>query len=140
MKQKRSDQLREGHRRKIAMGDYPPGKRLDEAELLTEFRRFANSVARGPDPTCFSGLIELRPRRGAVVAQLGPRQLIEMFEVMGELEAMCGRLAARRITVAEQKELIAAPPSLQGSRGIRRPGRLLLCEREVSLRDLCGEP
>src|SRR6185369_2096820 len=54
------------------------------------------------------GLIELRPRRGAVVAQLGPRQLIEMFEVMGELEAMCGRLAARRITVVEQKELIAA--------------------------------
>ena len=37
MKQKRSDQLREAIEEKIAMGDYPPGKRLDEAELLTEF-------------------------------------------------------------------------------------------------------
>jgi DNA-binding FadR family transcriptional regulator len=31
-----------------------------------------------------------------------------MFEVMGELEAMCSRLAARRITDAEQTELLAA--------------------------------
>jgi DNA-binding GntR family transcriptional regulator len=31
-----------------------------------------------------------------------------MFEVMAELEAMCGRLAARRMSKAEHSELIAA--------------------------------
>jgi DNA-binding GntR family transcriptional regulator len=30
-----------------------------------------------------------------------------MFEVMGEFEGMCGRLAARRLTDEEQKELVA---------------------------------
>lgn len=45
-----------------------------------------------------SGLIENRPRRGAVVAEIGPRKLMEMFDVMAELEAMCARLAARRVT------------------------------------------
>src|SRR6185436_12543092 len=108
MKQKRSDQLREAIEEKIAMGDYPPGKRLDEAELLTEFGVSRTPLREALIQLASLGLIELRPRRGAVVAQLGPKQLIEMFEVMGELEAMCGRLAARRITVAEQKELIAA--------------------------------
>jgi len=108
MKQKRSDQLREAIEEKIAMGDYPPGKRLDEAELLTEFGVSRTPLREALIQLASLGLIELRPRRGAVVAEVGPQQLIEMFEVMGELEAMCGRLAARRITDAEQKELLAA--------------------------------
>jgi len=108
MKQKRSDQLREAIEEKIAIGDYPPGKRLDEAELLTEFGVSRTPLREALIQLASLGLIELRPRRGAVVAEVSPQQLIEMFEVMGELEAMCGRLAARRITDAEQKELLAA--------------------------------
>jgi DNA-binding GntR family transcriptional regulator len=54
------------------------------------------------------GLVVIRPRRGAVVAELGPQQLVEMFEVMSELEATCARLAARRMTPAEQQALIEA--------------------------------
>ena len=108
MKQKRSDQLREAIEEKIAMGEYAPGKRLDEAELLTEFGVSRTPLREALIQLASLGLIELRPRRGAVVAEVSPQQLIEMFEVMGELEAMCGRLASRRITEAEQKELLAA--------------------------------
>ena len=86
---------------KIAIGEYAPGKRLDEAVLLAE-SRLADALAGSADRLASLGLIELRPRRGAVVAEVSPKQLIEMFEVMGELEAMCSRLAARRITEAEQ--------------------------------------
>ena len=53
------------------------------------------------------GWIELRPRRGAVIAQLGPKQLIEMFEVMGELEG-CRAARCAPDPVIEQKELVAA--------------------------------
>jgi len=108
MKQKRSDQIREALEEKIAMGAYPPGKRLDESELLTEFGVSRTPLREALIQLGSLGLIELRPRRGAVVVQLGPQQLIEMFEVMGELEGMCGRLAARRITEKEQDELLAA--------------------------------
>ena len=108
MKQRRSDQLRDAIEEKIAMGDYPPGRRLYEAELLHEFGVSRTPLREALIQLASLELIELRPRRGATVAKVSPQQLFEMFEVMGELEAMCSRLAARRITEAEQKELLAA--------------------------------
>ena len=55
-----------------------------------------------------SGLVTVSPKKGTFVAKVGIDQLIEMFEVMAELEGMCGRLAARRISDAELAELQAA--------------------------------
>jgi DNA-binding GntR family transcriptional regulator len=54
------------------------------------------------------GLVMIRPRRGAIVATAAPEQLVEMFDVMAELEAMCGRLAARRMSAADHDALKAA--------------------------------
>ena len=108
MKQKLSDELREAIEEKIAMGEYPPGMRVDETVLLAEFGVSRTPLREALIQLASLGLIEIRPRRGAVVAELSPQRLIEMFEVMGELEAMCGRLAARRITELEQAELLAA--------------------------------
>ena len=45
-----------------------------------------------------AGLVELQPRRGAFVAALSLKDVIERFEVMAALEGACGALAARRIT------------------------------------------
>ena len=50
----------------------------------------------------------VRPRRGAVVADVTPQRLLEMFELMAELEAMCARLAARRMTDVDQHALMTA--------------------------------
>ena len=52
-----------------------------------------------------SGLVETIPNRGTFVATVGLPELIEMFEVMAELEGMCARLAARRISETETGEL-----------------------------------
>ena len=43
-----------------------------------------------------TGLVELHPRRGAFVASLSFKDVVERFEVMAALEGMCGALAARR--------------------------------------------
>jgi DNA-binding GntR family transcriptional regulator len=48
------------------------------------------------------------PWRGAIVAKIGAEQLVQMFEVMAELEAMAGRLAARRCTSIDRKTIQAA--------------------------------
>ena len=45
--------------------------------------------------------MEIRPRRGALVAGIGLKDSLDMFEVIAELEGLCGRLAARRCTVEE---------------------------------------
>ncbi len=47
------------------------------------------------------GLIELLPNRGARVRQLSERDLDELFDVMGGLESLAGRLACENITDEE---------------------------------------
>jgi len=108
MKLKRSEQLRQAIEEKIAMGVYAPGRRLDEAELAASFGVSRTPLREALIQLGSAGLLDVRPRRGAVVAEVDPRRLCEMFEVMAELEAMCGRLAARRITEPELAELRAA--------------------------------
>ena len=103
-----SERLREAIEERIATGVYEPGAQLDETELATEFDVSRTPIREALMQLSFSGLIVLRPRRNAVVAEIGPHRLCEMFEVMAELEAMCGRLAARRMTAEDQKALLDA--------------------------------
>jgi DNA-binding GntR family transcriptional regulator len=105
---RRSEELREVIEERIATGAYAPGSRLDESELANEFGVSRTPVREALIQLASGGLIEMRPRRGAVVAQIDPQRLVEMFEVMAELEAMCGRLAARRISPDEEAALKAA--------------------------------
>ncbi|MFO1204901.1 MAG: GntR family transcriptional regulator [Burkholderiales bacterium] len=105
---RRSEELREVIEERIATGVCAPGSRLDESELAQEFGVSRTPVREALIQLASGGLIEMRPRRGAVVAQIDPQRLVEMFEVMAELEAMCGRLAARRITPEEEVALKAA--------------------------------
>ncbi len=60
-----------------------------------------------------SGLVELRGRQGAVVRSIGAHALIEMFQVMAEMEGLCARLAARRITPAQMDKLRAIHEKLE---------------------------
>lgn len=90
------EKLREALEDRIITGHYPAGMRLDETELATEFKVSRTPVREALIQLSSSDLIEIRPRRGAVVATVPHRRVFEMFEVMAELEAMSARLAARR--------------------------------------------
>lgn len=105
---KHSSTLRETIEEMIAMGELQPGQHLDETELATRFGVSRTPIRETLIQLESMGLVVIRPRRGAIVAELGPQQLVEMFEVMSELEATCGRLAARRMTPEEQQVLLAA--------------------------------
>jgi DNA-binding GntR family transcriptional regulator len=104
----RSESLRETIEEMIAVGTLAPGQHLDETELAGKFGVSRTPIRETLIQLASMGLVVIRPRRGAVVAELGPTQLVEMFEVMSELEATCARLAARRMTPAEQAALVAA--------------------------------
>ncbi|NMM45685.1 GntR family transcriptional regulator [Rhodospirillaceae bacterium KN72] len=98
MERRLADTLRESIEQMIVTGEIADGARLDEVRLAAKF-----GVSRTPLREAFqvlsaSGLVELIPRRGAFVRLPSVVQMIEMFEVMAELEAMCGRLATRRIS------------------------------------------
>jgi DNA-binding GntR family transcriptional regulator len=97
--------LRESIEEMIATGKFIPGQHLDETELALQYGVSRTPVREALIQLASMGLIVIRPRRGAVVAQIGPQQLVEMFEVMAEFEAMAGRLAARRMSNAEHAHL-----------------------------------
>jgi DNA-binding GntR family transcriptional regulator len=103
-----SEKFRESIEEEIATGKLPPGTHLDEIELAERFGVSRTPIRETLSLLAGEGLVEIRPRKGAVVAHVTPQKLIEMFEVMAELEAMCARLAARRITEKELQALSSA--------------------------------
>jgi len=89
----------------ILRGVYPPGARLDESGLARRFKLSRTPVREALRQLSSAGLVEMRPRRGVVVSLPTDAALAEMFEVMGELEASCARLAAQRMSPAERVRL-----------------------------------
>lgn len=112
----RSENLRDAIEEMIAVGTYAPGQHLDETELAATFGVSRTPIRETLIGLASRGLVVIRPRRGAVVAEFGPQQLVEMFEVMSELEACCSRLAARRMTPGEQATLLAAHAACNAAR------------------------
>ncbi|MZR31751.1 GntR family transcriptional regulator [Sneathiella litorea] len=92
----------------IVTGKLTPGTRLDETVLAEKFGVSRTPIREALNRLSTSGLVEIRPRRGAIVAAISVQDLMNMFEVMADLEALCARLAARRITPAEKEALRAA--------------------------------
>lgn len=86
----------------IAAGALAPGTRLEEVALAERFGVSRTPIREALRLLSASGLIELRPRRGAIVASLSLNRLLDMFELMAEMEATCARFAARRMTEAER--------------------------------------
>lgn len=94
----RSDLVREKLEQLIVEGAFANGERLDEIKLAKRFAVSRTPLREAFQSLAASGLIDLQPRRGAFVRHPAFEEVIEMFEVMAELEAFCGRLASRRVT------------------------------------------
>ncbi len=105
MGKRRADSIAEAIEGLIFDGTYSDGDRLDEIRLAEHFGVSRTPVREAFQRLALSGLVEQIPRRGVFVRQPGPVELIEMFEVMAEIEAVCGRLAALRISDAALSEL-----------------------------------
>jgi len=118
---RRPGQLCEEIEERIVTGVYPPGTRLDEQELAKAFGVSRTPIREALIQLASIGLIDIKPRRGATVPEVGADRVCEMFEVMAELEAMCGRLAARRITPIEQHALQEAHNACLAARDANTP-------------------
>ncbi|CAN7659611.1 GntR family transcriptional regulator [Rhizobium rhizogenes] len=92
----------------IISNDFAPGERLDEVQLATRFGVSRTPIREALMQLNAIGLVEIRPRRGAIVIDPGPHRIFEMFEVMAEIEGMAGSLAARRLTDADRAAILAA--------------------------------
>ncbi len=102
-----SDRIRNAITDAIASGEFAPGATLDEQLLADRYSASRTPVREALRQLASSGLVEVRPRRGVVVRQITPDEVMDMFETMAELEAVCVRLATYRMTPVERSRLIA---------------------------------
>ena len=98
-----ADEIRDMIRR----GDLQPGERLLEDRLAEELGVSRNPVREALRALENTGLVEVRPRRGAHVATLDPERAVELLELRAELESFAAQLAARRRTPEQLDEIRA---------------------------------
>lgn len=103
----RADLLRRQLADEIITGQLGPGTRLDERELAARFGASRTPVREALRQLAAIGLAELRPHRGVIVARPDDRHLAETFELMADLESLCTRYAATRMSPAERRALEA---------------------------------
>jgi DNA-binding GntR family transcriptional regulator len=100
-----SDRIRNALTDEIASGTLRAGTNLDEQNLADRFGASRTPVREALRQLAVSGLVEVRPRRGVVVTRLTPARIMDMFETIAEVETMCVRLAAYRMTPIERSRL-----------------------------------
>lgn len=87
----------------ILHGEFAPGQRLIEADLVRQFDSNRAHVRFALVVLANEGLVERNKYRGAQVVRVSLEEALEITEVRGVLEGLCAARAARRMT-AERKE------------------------------------
>ncbi|MEZ8006500.1 MAG: GntR family transcriptional regulator [Amylibacter sp.] len=105
MYKNRADQIAEEIQELVFSRSFQDGERLDEIRLAKRFGVSRTPLREALKKLTLSGIVEKIPNRGVFVRQPGPIELLDMFEVMSELESICGKLAAKRITDIALKNL-----------------------------------
>ncbi|AWK85830.1 GntR family transcriptional regulator [Azospirillum thermophilum] len=101
----RADEVRLAIEEDIFLGRLRPGSRLDEESLAQRFNISRTPIREAILQLVHAGLVEKQPRHGAVVAPLKLHRMVQMFEVMSEIEGLCCRYAARRMSEEEKQAL-----------------------------------
>lgn len=85
----------------IADGSLHPSERLRETLICERLGVSRTPVREAIRRLEAEGRVATVPRRGAVVAELDPHEVVEIYTVRIELEAFAARLAAQHATLAE---------------------------------------
>ena len=89
----------------IISGALPPGAALEEIALAERFKVSRTPIRQALRELAARGMIELKPRKGGIVTSIGVDDLADMLEAMCELEALCCRICAERMSAVQKKQL-----------------------------------
>ncbi len=92
-------------REAIIMGELKPGQRLMEVHLADKMGVSRTPVREAIRKLELEGLVNMIPRKGAHVAGLSAKDIIDVLEIRASLDALATALAAVRIKDNELKEL-----------------------------------
>ncbi|ALM50888.1 GntR family transcriptional regulator [Halomonas huangheensis] len=114
-------------RSRICMLDFPPGSRINEAELAQEFGVSRTPVRRALTRLETEGLIETQHGNGTFVTTLPSDFLAEVYELRIELSPLIGRLQPRQPTAENTqrlRETLASIDALMDKPDLRRLAQL----------------
>jgi DNA-binding GntR family transcriptional regulator len=99
-----SDQIRTDLSDLIRQGQLLPGVPIDEVALAERYGVSKTPIREALLKLEAQGLLQSQSRGGMVLAKMNLRQLLSLFELLAEIEAIAVRLAVERMT---PEELIA---------------------------------
>jgi len=99
----------------IVHNELPPGTRLTESVLCERLDVSRTPLREALKVLSHEGLVEILPNRGARVVKLTSEDVRHLFEVIGALESLAGRLACEKITDAEICEIKAVHYQMQAN-------------------------
>lgn len=89
----------------IATGKIAPGERLDETVIAQRFGVSRTPVREALNRLAAQGVLVPGEKRGVRVAEYSDEELSQIFEAMREIEAVCARLAAKRLTLLSRARI-----------------------------------
>lgn len=90
---------------KVIKIEMSPGSVIRETELMEELDLGRTPIREALKRLESENLVIVKPRQGMFVADIPITDLIQIFEVRVELEALCARLATKRMTAAVLKQM-----------------------------------
>lgn len=109
-------------REEIVRGDYIPGERLRLEDIATQYEVSTMPVREALRDLETEGLVELFPHRGAVVTELSPEELADIYDIRAFLEEKATRAAVPNLTKETLDKM-----------------ELLIEEMDENLDDVCKE-
>ncbi|MDW4497652.1 GntR family transcriptional regulator [Sulfitobacter sp. D35] len=101
----------------IRSGTFRPGDRLREVEVAARLDLSRTPVREAMRRLEADGVVEHRPRIGAVVRTLSHSELVELYEMRIVLERTAAGMAAKHASAAEADEMADINAELAGTAG-----------------------
>ena len=108
-----SEQIAEHLAKQIIMGDLVEGERIQELRIASELNVSRGSVREALLVLARKRLIEIYPRRGAVVSEMSPSQVKGLYEVISMLLQVTCRKAAENWRQQDMEGLVGQLQRLQ---------------------------
>jgi DNA-binding GntR family transcriptional regulator len=121
-------------RESILKGKLEPAQRLMEVQLAEQLGVSRTPVREAIRKLELEGLVVMLPRKGAYVADVSLKDIIEVLEIRGALEGLAASVAAERMTDEdlERLELI----SYQFKKSLENGDIDMMVKKDIELHDL----
>ena len=111
---------------KILTGEIASQTRLMEIDLSEKMNVSRTPIREAIRRLADDGLVMIEPRRGAYVANISIKDMLDVFEVREDLEGFVAQLASERITAEQKSELTRIATEYELA--IRKPNKERIIE------------